>query len=744
MTYLWTTKNTDSIDVPNFGHQESHILENHDTKSENGNRNKNSKHRVASILRQIDEKSTNRRNSAVSVTSSSHCDEVSVLSLHSAFLTNKVPIQEDAEFTTPLVDNGDMGHRSFNLTINPSGSTRSLGLNRRSYLKSSRHTSSSSMTFSSKSLPISQDDIECVEKSWIDNHEDEHHQQRSSSGSTAKRRFSTQTYSDKGTVYSSIYKSFCDEESSRSVASSSFNARHTSTSSNFHGYGMNRSDFSKGKEDSILSKQQAYNAFFQSNRTVGNARICPTSDVSSKYNSTPTSTPTFTTSHGGSQYDEEKIYPPTSVPNNTPTSEISSNVRQGDEVLISNAVEQIKKKNNNSSTRKKRKDKLSDTDRSLMSTSSKGRSSRQSFSSSKKSDDTLLHQNSKSNGRPPLSTKSSSSSLTDETTESKVQKELYRLSLELASTLSSLDFKKLEVAKYAKQVGDLERVIAKLVVEKEQLQTKLERYGMKERNAHRYKEKDDNSVYTSSKKSSKKKTKKNKTEIVVDDVCHTQTIVNVPNCVTPTNEDEMDNMATPMKSESTKMEESDLLFPDLNESHLTCQDLYATMEVDDEDDGGDEDANDDKANSGNNSSNSIQNDKDDTSNDEVGESDDFSTDILDTTVSLIDPREEVFDDDPFATFYDNGEGSKALHEENGVDDDIASLHGNRSVISLQWIPFMNKDTRRAGNHQAKDTGSIRNVALKKKSADTMNSSFRSTKTNMTAPVKKSNFFGFVV
>lgn len=728
MSFLWTTKNADSIDVPNFSNHNDHpLFDDSDNKSSHGNSSKQSKHRVSTILKQIDTKAAKSSSSASVASGSQHCDEVSVLSLHSAFLTNNYPIREDAEFTTPLVIGRRGSNRSLSLTVNANGgSSRSSGLNtsRRSYLKASQHASFSTMTFSDKSLPISQEDIKCVEQSWIDNQqEDDQGSHRSShcslvnkslssprsrktsTGPKAKRRFSTQTYSDKGTVYSSIYKNFCDEESARSVASASFQA-----------------------------KSNADKSYFQSNSTVGSAtRICSASGRHDG-NSTRTTLASSSASNEPNQYEEVSLYPQSLVPKNTPSSKRN---QMNEELLVS--------RKKTPSSKKRRNERRSNAENNPTKRNS---TQKQSLSSSIKTDDnTLIVQNSRNTGKPPLplSKSSSSSSLTDETTESKVQKELYRLSLELASTLSSLDFKKLEVVKYVKQVGELESVIAKLVIEKEQLETKLERYEMKERNAKIYKEK--NTLVTednkgTSKTLSKKKKKKNRNEMKFTSATSTPTeeVISVPNCITPTSKDEDDSnpASTPRDESNAILEESEVLFPDLNESHLTCQDLYATMEEDDNDDN-----NDDEENNDLDSESSLRKiiEKDvecfiDNHEDEIDEDDDddFPTEILDTTVSLIDPREEIFDDDPFATVYDYGKS--ANKEDNNEEDD----NDHRSVISLQWIPFMKKESQRRGNET--NYGTNATDQFSRKTVSVMNSSFRSTKTNMTAPVRKSNFFGF--
>ncbi len=737
MTFLWTTKNADSIDVPNFdNHSDFHVEEN---KSSHGNKSRHGKRRVSTILKQIDAKAA-KRGSGVSVASSSICDEVSVLSLHSAFLTNNLPIKEDTEFTTPSMVNHDNGNRSQSLIINPNGSSRSLGVNIRrsssSHLKTSQHPSFSTMTFSDKSLPISQEDIESIEQSWIDNQQDDQNSIRSSGRtspqrSTSRRRFSTQTYSEKGTVYSSIYKNYCDEESARSVASNSFNAANNSQLSDLHGYRGTCND---------PGKQQTYNSYLQSGSTVGSARLCRDGSTRSTFHTS--------TSNGQSQYEDVSLHPQTAVPNSTPTTVLSTKRTETNEALISNAVNKIHARSTASKKNKIRSQKQSNSENSVMSTvsstSKKNSSNKQSSSSSTKTDDnTLLIKNHRSSGKPPLSTKplsksSSSSSLTDDTTESRVQKELYRLSLELASTLSNLDFKKLEVTKYMKQVDELEAIITKLVLEKEQLESKLERYETNERihKQRKGKNRSDHSDFIS-KQSSKKKAKKNKNgiEIEIEGVIQTENILVEPNCVTPTSGDDDDNDSASQLNDENKMDESEILFPDLNESHLTCQDLYATMEEDDDNNG----ANDNFSTHDNTTSESLNEDNDSFVNDDGEENDDeFPTEILDTTVSLIDPREEIFDDDPFATVYDYG---KRLKTQNELSNEEHSINDNRSVISLQWIPFMNKDSRKKIDETKHGKRFLNDKQAREKYSD-LNTSFRSTKTNMTAPVKKSNFFGF--
>ena len=203
MPFVWT-KNADTLDVANlenYRHQ--------DDRRSNG--------RSTSIVRQIETKRYDKRFSASSA-ASSHGDEVSVLSLHSAF--QNIPIREDAELSYPRVN-------SFRST------SSSVYQHSRDANEYDQDNSKKDTEFSDNSMPILQADIESIEQNWITNQQEQRQKTpsikspKSPNSNTSNphknaklsRRCSTQTYSDKGTVYSSIYKSFCDEQSARSVAS---------------------------------------------------------------------------------------------------------------------------------------------------------------------------------------------------------------------------------------------------------------------------------------------------------------------------------------------------------------------------------------------------------------------------------------------------------------------------------------------------------------------------------------------
>ncbi len=124
-------------------------------------------------------------------------------------------------------------------------------------------------------------------------------------------------------------------------------------------------------------------------------------------------------------------------------------------------------------------------------------------------------------------------------------------------------------SKDVKQVSELEAIIAKLVLDKEQLETKLECYEMKERkNATRYNEKnslvsEDNRSSTSTKKLSKKKSKKSRKDIEIIGATHTDELVQEQlKCVNPTSRDEEEEEGNPAfkrKNDSNPLEESDVL-----------------------------------------------------------------------------------------------------------------------------------------------------------------------------------------
>ena len=101
----------------------------------------------------------------------------------------------------------------------------------------------------------------------------------------------------------------------------------------------------------------------------------------------------------------------------------------------------------------------------------------------------------------------------------------------------------------------------------------------------------------------------------------------------------------------------------MNESHLTCHDLYSSHAIDDTVDTA-------------------------TPLKSIGEqtrSYEFASPNFDTTVSLIDPREEVFDDDPFSTMYrhdESGENDCAIEEGDELEYDIDKQEVVRNVLPV--------------------------------------------------------------
>ena len=768
-----SSKNVDALlDVPNLECPSSRSISNKHKHREEGGESRGCRSRSGSscnnggsipILPQIDTR-LRKRPSANSVTG----DEVSVLSLHSAF--RNMPIQEDAELADLTANRSVSSFVHQNNQNNSYSNSNSYNYHNNSkihqYQTQGRNESASTISFSEKSLPIMASDIESIEQNWITNQQQQQKQRdqdppssKSTSSKNSKRyynrRLSTQTYSDKGTVYSSIYKTFCDEQSARSVASAS----------------IPKHEVRKG------GTTRTFSFCSLSSGTVGTARQFPRNQHNDNHHQHPSSTSNTSktassTSTAMNQFEDISL--PSSfpaAPTNTPKTEITpflsnmQNIVEGN--IITRAVSTLTKEKRVNET-------VKPSSKASQMGSNSGSGAEESTVMMKNNDNV----NGNSNGRPPLSKSSSSSSITDgmdQTSESQLQKEMYRLSLELASTLSTLDFSKLEITKYAKQVSDLQATVQNLETEREALKKKLERYEQKAK--------------IKQEKESKENEKKEKKDLAMDVQQESRNghSNDIPRCITPLNNEGGDNhdhapdltfsrdddnddngivvnrhsRSIKKRNQRETKDESHLLFPELNESHLTCSDLYSSHVLDNTIDAS-------KLHDRTHTPSKLLDEIEEFC-DPDDEENEFPSLVLDSGVSLIDPREEVFNDDPFATVYKDTEPSidEEKDREKEYKEDIKEdVPAKTQIVNPSpWIPNLKKKDDNENRNQFKmlkkddkmnqssmtinhfsrflrfgNSSSINNFENR---YDEMNSSMRSVKTNMTAPVSsKQRFFRF--
>mmetsp|Transcript_7679 Transcript_7679/g.9793 ORF Transcript_7679/g.9793 Transcript_7679/m.9793 type:complete len:629 (-) Transcript_7679:283-2169(-) len=616
MPFMWT-QNADTLDVANL--EDRIPTKNHQVPNNaNGqihNQHSNYHAQYQQQYQNHQQKYNRRRNSSIGNSTNSISDEVSVLSLHSAF--QNIPIQEDAEFTGSKVpsskyqqhrpaSSGNQYHYSnssssssnnhqqqqqqqysrieskyvissrsnnsgqssiplsiplTNTSVSSNSNGNSLSNSKRSsqghqhqhpnsasnsqydyqhitssgsVLSSSYHNNHSRnnnvndsnnndnfTTFSDKSLPIQSSDIESVEQSWIslqqgqtaDNTKQEQVQQKK-----APRRFSTQTYSDKGTVYSSLYKSYCDEQSARSIATASLQDTHDyennelikSPSCTAESYSSHKGH-SKLWSQEQQQKQQQQQQLQQQQQQLQQQQYHNYNNVHSSsqqyHNNAPSKSGVETRSHDSSSHLTGLSAP---MEDQSLSIHSSPKVKQfhagtgdiGDALkttVTAQAVAKITNNNNNTSSPPKPPHQ-----NNTLATNS-------SFATD---DKTLLMKN-----RNGSSSSETSSNLTQHTSESKLQTEMFRLSLEFASTLANLDQTKLEVKKYMKQVKDLESVVGKLELEKRQLKERLD-------------------GYENGKGKKKKKKKKTKTAKKLEEEEENCIGKEGPRCITPSNEEQ--------------------------------------------------------------------------------------------------------------------------------------------------------------------------------------------------------------
>ena len=255
-----------------------------------------------------------------------------------------------------------------------------------------------------------------------------------------------------------------------------------------------------------------------------------------------------------------------------------------------------------------------------------------------------------------VSQKTSSSS--HQKSESKLSSKMFRLSVELANTLAILDIANSEAARSRKQCEDLQETVEKMQIENEVLKIRLGRYEQK----------------TTMSESKPPLIEVRKSELI-------------PACVTTSkgavavNQDN-GPIFSPITNSSfsdpamCSREDGELLFPDLNGSHISCPGLYKSrvqdefgiiMEEEDEVDDidpRDEIFNDDPFATCFNYSN-------ESSVNESKEED---------KVDDIDPRDEIFNDDPFATCF-NCSNDSAVNESKDEQDDYDGSDDNDAVLS---------------------------------------------------------------
>ena len=293
------------------------------------------------------------------------------------------------------------------------------------------------------------------------------------------------------------------------------------------------------------------------------------------------------------------------------------------------------------------------------------------------------------------SQKTTSSS--NQTSESKLDREMFRLSVELASTLANLDVSNIQVARFRNQVRELQETVEKMQNEKEVLKKRLERYEQKK--------------ITMTESKQLIEVRRNK------DIRHIE-----PACITPMRGAYAGNEGrgaffSPGANSSfsdpgaNSREESGLLFPNLNESHISCPDLYASR-----------------------------------IHDEFGVTieEEEKDDDQNASVELIDPRDEVFDDDPFATCFNYSNDSsvnKSKDEQDNYDDD----DDNHSIYSRA---FSISQTIQGGTNTSSLTTVTALLQLtkklpifRKKAKDVLNTSIESQishmrKTSNLAPSKR--------
>lgn len=462
-----------------------------------------------------------RRHSPVTIPNATAEDAVSVMTLHSAFQT------------TGVEQNGS----------SPKNYTRKKPA-LSSFMEKITHSNErcrsnvSQDEFSLDSLPIQNSDIESVEQMWIEE------QRKADDVLERCKRYSTQTYSDKGTVHSSLHRYSTDRDETRSRSTASRSAA---------------INFSNTSDRSYVQN---------SSKAHGTARILPT---------TRTSTVSLGTASKQDISMTEKKHPKKNPKRETMTSRIPSG-----------------SKSKKSKRRRSKNSLMEETESTAKSTKEETMSvgSNASNTSSKKTTDSTLH------------------------------KEMFRLSLELANTLAALDVSNSEVARYRVMVQNLQNRVEDLEAEKTVFKAKLEGYQRAEAfeaegNTLTQNRSEGRPVCVTPTRLSERLSRNNNRRVYLSpDPTHNSSFSDPP---------------------QSSREMSGILFPELNESHISCPDLYSSRMHDD-------------------LGATIE---------EVDEVEQTNVDDSNPFVDIIDPRDEIFNDDPFATF-------------NYSDDESAVTSGSSS------------------------------------------------------------------
>jgi len=480
-------------------------------------------------------------------------DVVSVMTIHSAFQSP---------------DNSNQYASASAHATSTSGSAFSHSLStlfrREDHVMESEREHLNSDEFSVNSLPIQDSDIESIEQVWMEQQVDD--------VLNRSKKFSTQTYSDKGTVHSSLHRSM----------------HHTMMQQQQH------RDEDKSLATGTLGDGTLGDGSYiqNSSRTRGTARLLSVLPSSRILAALPSRVQVQANVTG--QATSEKLEPVEKKQKRTlavPSAHAHAHPHPPPP-----------------------RPKISQ------------RSSSSSVSSTKDETRSVNSQG----GTNSIRSRSSS----HETSASNLDKEMFRLSIELASTLANLDVSNSEIAKYRKQVVELQSMVEKLQGEKSTLRERLE--GFERKKAERF---------------------ERKMTVEAELAKREREHRDGPACVTPSkagndssNIDDRvrrgffspdGNSSFGGPNHGLSRDESRMLFPELNESHISCPDLYASRVYDDV-------------------GRTI----------EEEDEDEFNSGY-DTSVDLIDPKTEVFNGDPFATWnYSSDEGS--VDEDDDDEDTIMS------------------------------------------------------------------------
>lgn len=274
-------------------------------------------------------------------------------------------------------------------------------------------------------------------------------------------------------------------------------------------------------------------------------------------------------------------------------------------------------------------------------------------------------------------------SSSNHTSESKLERDMYRLSLELANTLANLDISNSEFARFRKQVKDLQVAVQTLKTEKKALNERLESYEQKK------------SLVTELKPDIE--VDRNKEWRVIESACV------IPSRGAGRQNEESRPLFSPGANSSfsdpgvNSREESGLLFPDLNENHISCPDVYGSKVHD-----------------------KLGTTIEDAYRREQNEQN--------TSVELIDPRDEVFDDDPFATHFNYSNDSSVSIGNCADDDDGDTVYSKALSIAQTAQERVNTTTFTTAT--ALEQWSKKLPMFRKKAKDVLNTSFESQLSHM--------------